>query len=186
MKKKWWVIGLLALFISLFFDELIVKYIESSRVFGLNEFITGFSIWTNGFFSLIVIGLILLYYKRKLILGYLIGFGVVGAIAYLLKIAIRRARPFETLNIVSLIPDKAGFSFPSGHAIFAFFCLGFIWKDFERFRYVWLIIAILIAFSRLYVGVHYLSDLIASLIIGLFVGNLFRKKNIFKGLNFFK
>lgn len=186
MKKKYWIVGIVILLISLFFDELIVRSVEDGRILDLNELIRVFSIWTNGFFSLIVVGFIVLYFKRKSIFRFLAGFGIVALVAYLLKIAIRRVRPFDVTDIVSLIPDKTGFSFPSGHAVFAFFCLGFMWKDFKKFRYVWLILAILIAFSRLYVGVHYLSDLVGGMLLGLFFGSLFGKKNIFKGLNIFK
>jgi len=186
MKKKMWVIGILALFVSLIFDRAIVKYFENNRILELNELIGTLSTFTNGFFSFLIVGAIIFFYKRKLILRFLTGFLATGIVAYLLKVAIRRLRPFEALDVVNLIDVTSKFSFPSGHAIFAFFCLGFIWKDFKKFRWIWLIAAILIAFFRLYAGVHYLSDLIASLIFGVFIGNLFRKKNIFKGLSIFK
>lgn len=185
MKRFWWILGFLVLFVSLIYDKAILNYVLNNRIFGYGEVIKNFTIFTNGVFSLIVVGLLILYFKRKLILRFLLGFGATGIIVYLLKIAIRRGRPFETLDIVNLIPET-GFSFPSGHAIFAFFCLGFVWKDFKKFRYIWLILVILIAFARLYVGVHYLSDLIGAMLIGLFLGNLFRKQNIFKSLKIFK
>ena len=177
MGKKFWFLGILILFISLFFDAYILGYIADNRIIELNEIIKNFSIITNGFFSLIIVGLIVLYFKRKLIFRFLIGFGITAMLVYLIKIAVRRTRPFD---VVPLIFNESGFSFPSGHAVFAFFCLGFIWKDFKKFRYFWLIMAIMIAFARSYVGIHYLSDLIGAMLIGLFLGDFFRKKKIFK------
>jgi len=175
MRRLWWFLWAFIFVISLVLDKFIVGFFEESRIPSLNDFITTFSIFASGWFSLIVVGLLILYYKRKLIFRFLIAFGIVGIVTYLIKIAIRRVRPFTILDIASLIPDKTGFSFPSGHVLFAFFCLGFIWKDFKKFRYIWLVIAVLIGFSRLYVGVHYLSDVIGGALIGWFFGILFKK-----------
>ncbi len=175
MRRLWWFLWVFILVISLFLDKFIINFFEENRIQNLNDFITTFSIFTNGYFSLVIVGLLILYYKRKLIFRFLIAFGIVGIVTYLIKIAVRRFRPFTISDIAGLIPDQSGFSFPSGHVVFAFFCLGFIWKDFKRFRYIWLVIAILIGFSRLYVGVHYLSDVIGGVLVGLFFGMLFRK-----------
>ena len=187
MKKSFWLIyGILALFLSLIFDDFIVKLIAANRLILLDSVIGYFSRLTNGVFSFVIIGLVLFYYKREQIYRFIIGFGVVGAIAYLLKILIKRARPFDSLDIANLVPVDSAYSFPSGHAIFAFFCLGFIWKDFKRFRYFWLVITVLIALARLYTGVHYMSDLIASSLIGLILGSIFSRTNIFKSLRISK
>lgn len=180
MKKKFFIILAIILIISFIFDSLIVNYITDYRIFSLDDLMTKSSIITNGYFSLVIVGIIILIWKRKLILDYLIGFGIVAIIIQILKIIIQRPRPYLTLNLISLIPEKTGFSFPSGHAGFAFFALGFIWKKFPRFKWVWLIITILISFSRIYTGVHYLSDILASAIIGLFIGNYFSKNNFLK------
>ena len=186
VKINKYLIWIILLIISLFLDNLILQYFQNIRISEFNSIITKFSIFTNGFFSLIFIGLIILIYNRKLILRFLLGFGVTALITYIIKIAIRRPRPFSTLDIISLIPSETGFSFPSGHAVFAFFSLAFIWNKFPKFRWIWLILSILIALSRIYTGVHYLSDIIAAIIIGLSLGKLFSKSAIFKKLNFFK
>ena len=180
MKKRFFTILTLITIFSLLLDVLIVKYITDHRIFSLDDIITKFSILTNGFFSLIVIGIIILVWKRKLILDYLIGFGITAIIIQLLKVIIQRPRPYLTLNLISLIPEKTGFSFPSGHAGFAFFTLGFIWNKFPKFKWAWLIITIFISFSRIYTGIHYLSDILASAIIGLFIGIYFSKNNFLK------
>ena len=43
-------------------------------------------------------------------------------------------------------------------------------KEFKKFRYIWLIFALLVGFSRAYFGVHYLSDVFTGAIIGYLIG----------------
>ncbi len=164
MKYKMWFWGLLLFLASLFFDKTIINYVAQNRV---------------AEFSLLVVGIIILIWKRKYIYRYLIGFGIFAGILWLIKNIVQRPRPFSDLDITSLLLDKTGFSFPSGHAGFAFFSLAFIWKLLPRFKWVWLAVAVIISLARVYVGVHYLSDIIASALIGLFLGTLLAKHKSF-------
>lgn len=180
MKYKYWFYGLLVFLISLVIDNRIIQYITGNRVSALNEIITQLTKYTNGFLTLFLIGLIIFVWKRKYLVRYVISFGIFGGIIWVIKYIIQRPRPFLDLDIISLIPVKAGYSFPSGHAGFAFFSLAFIWKLFPRFRWVWLVGVIIISLSRLYSGVHYLSDIIAGTMLGLFFGFYFFKQRFFK------
>ena len=45
-------------------------------------------------------------------------------------------------------------------------------KEFKIFKYIWFIFACLVAFSRAYFGIHYLSDILAGAIIGYLIGYL--------------
>jgi membrane-associated phospholipid phosphatase len=90
----------------------------------------------------------------------------------LLKQLFRRKRP-----LTPLLKAAKGLSFPSGHAIMAVTFYGLliyilqhtISNDLARFLSIlWLIVLIiLIGFSRVYLRVHYASDVIAGFIIGL-------------------
>ena len=85
-----------------------------------------------------------------------------------LKPLIARARPF-TLNseITLLIPSPTDFSFPSGHTMSSFAAATVIFcKDWRMGIWAGLLAAV-IAFSRLYLYVHYPSDVLGGAIIGI-------------------
>lgn len=88
-----------------------------------------------------------------------------------LKNYVARTRPYEVINGLQLLVAKADdFSFPSGHASSSFAAAVSIWKNTNKgFGIICIIMASLIAFSRLYIGIHYPSDVIAGLIIGTLV-----------------
>ncbi|MGN1205013.1 MAG: phosphatase PAP2 family protein [Lachnospiraceae bacterium] len=90
----------------------------------------------------------------------------------ILKPLFGRMRPFEVNRTVQLLIRKPlDFSFPSGHtaasfaAVTALFCSGEkrLWK-------ICLIPAVLIAFSRLYLYVHYPTDVLGGIAVGILSG----------------
>lgn len=166
--------------VSLFFDRTIVNYVSNNRVLGLNDIIVWFTSYTNLIFSFLVVGVIIFIWKKKYIYRYVVSFVAFTGIIWLLKQIIQRPRPFLDLDIVGLIPSEIGYSFPSGHASFAFFSLAFVWGLFPRFKWIWLIIVILVSLARVYVGVHYFSDIIGGALLGLFLGVFFFKQKLFK------
>ncbi len=86
-----------------------------------------------------------------------------------------RPRPYETHPGVYHLSASHDPSFPSGHASAAFgiaFGIYFIDRRVGRF---FLFVATLIAIGRVVVGAHYLTDVLASLAVGLFVGALVAK-----------
>lgn len=87
-----------------------------------------------------------------------------------LKNLVARTRPYEAIDgLVLLIERQGDCSFPSGHTCASFAAAGVYWRMMpKKYGGLLLILAALIAFSRLYVGVHYPSDVLAGLLIGLF------------------
>lgn len=89
----------------------------------------------------------------------------------IIKPVIARPRPFmENTSIKLLISAPKDFSFPSGHTAssFAVVTVMYLYKD--KLRSLALVLAILISFSRLYLYVHYPSDVFFGVIFGVLLG----------------
>ncbi len=85
-----------------------------------------------------------------------------------LKPIIARPRPFMTREDIELIiKAPSGFSFPSGHTVSSFAAATGLFIYHRRLGIAALIWAFLIAFSRLYMYVHYPTDVIAGMLIGI-------------------
>lgn len=88
-----------------------------------------------------------------------------------LKPLVARVRPCDIANdIVLLIPHPKDYSFPSGHTMSSFAASVVIFIKNRKFGFAAIILAVLISFSRLYLYVHYLSDVIAGAVIGIIIG----------------
>ena len=68
------------------------------------------------------------------------------------------------------MPPPSDPSFPSGHTTAAFAAATVLICDHWKGRWIVLIVAILVAFSRLYLYVHFLTDVICGALIGIFCG----------------
>jgi len=82
------------------------------------------------------------------------------------KEAIARQRPYLAIDeLTILIPPQPSYSFPSGHASSSLAAATTLALSFS-FGWVAFIPAAIIAFSRVYVGVHYITDVICGAIFG--------------------
>jgi membrane-associated phospholipid phosphatase len=102
-----------------------------------------------------------------LLIGLLLGYLVMND----LKNVVERLRPDDPRITNYLI--SASYSFPSGHALLTFLAASIIggflgWK----FRLAGYFVASLVAISRLYLGVHYATDVLAGALIGLIIGEM--------------
>ena len=116
--------------------------------------------------------------QKKKLLHLWLSYAVTLAVSYILKIIIARPRPFEAgiSTFEALIKEsysKFDFSFPSNHAAVAFVPLLFLPK---KWKLPWLILAVLITLSRVYLGLHYLSDVVAGAALAIFVSYIVLKK----------
>ena len=117
----------------------------------------------------IALGLTLFPRTRKAGLYYLITVLVeVIAVNLFLKHTVARIRPFQAVESLHvLIAEPNDFSFPSGHTAIAFavstaiFLSGYREAGFALFAF-----AAMVGFSRVYLGVHYLTDVLAGACIG--------------------
>lgn len=92
---------------------------------------------------------------------------VIGNIT--LKPLIARTRPFDANNLKDILLIKApkDYSFPSGHTMASFAAATVLIYMDKKVGIIAMILAVLIAFSRLYLYVHYPSDVFAGMILGI-------------------
>lgn len=91
-----------------------------------------------------------------------------------IKAIFRRKRPFEDHPDIQIkIDDPYGSSFPSGHSANAFACAVVIMHFYPNYGFFALIFASLIATSRMYLKVHYFTDVLFGSLVGILVGVAF-------------
>lgn len=99
-----------------------------------------------------------------LAIGFLVG-------NLLLKNAVGRIRPYDLNQGVEILVSRlSDYSFPSGHTLASFEAASVLLIRDKRLGIPALILAVLIAFSRLYLYVHYPTDVLAGIILGTFIG----------------
>lgn len=91
-------------------------------------------------------------------------------VEFLLKYVVSRPRPTEDMGAIIVGNGASWFSFPSSHATVAFAMATLLSRYEPRWRILLFILAGLISFSRIYLGVHYPFDVFAGAIIGSGIG----------------
>lgn len=126
------------------------------------------------FFIVIAVLLICIskYRKWGAYLGTSLGLGFVFG-NMLIKNVVARTRPYDTVENITLLIDKlSDYSFPSGHtlAAFEFFAVVCCLPVKKLYKALAGILAFIIAFSRLYLYVHFPSDVLAGMLLGSLFG----------------
>lgn len=165
-------------------DEIIGNEFYEERQVVLNWFFIVITrmgdVWFIGLVTLIVTSIAAFYGKNKKLAIWYMTTVVVGAgvINQLVKFLFQRPRP---TNVEHLIV-QGGYSFPSGHAMGSIITYGALLFLIIRMYSTWLVPAVsavvlvsligLIGISRIYLGVHYPSDVIGGYSLGLAVLSL--------------
>ncbi|MBS3815030.1 MAG: phosphatase PAP2 family protein [Hadesarchaea archaeon] len=151
---------------SFFIDEQVLQWISNLRFSLLSELM---KIITDraivGSVS-VLLPIFILWYKNKAkwILPLILSLLTAIVLTYIFKSLFARPRPSASLIIVYF------YSFPSGHAASVFSVIPAIEKGLKKLKWFWIVFACLIAFTRLYLGVHYLSDIIFGGLLGYLTG----------------
>lgn len=120
------------------------------------------------FFLLI---LLLVYWSvdRKLGTRLIFALLVVGIANTAMKDLLARPRPAAVSNQVVALTDPYGYGIPSGHVMIALVVAGYVAVYLHRRWGFWVVAAyvVLMAWARMYAGVHYPQDVVAAIIFGL-------------------
>lgn len=122
----------------------------------------------------IAIGLLLLCFRNHRRAGVTMLVGLLCSLLIgnlLLKLSVARERPCWINDAVQLlIETPTDYSFPSGHTLASFIGATVLWLYNRRWGYAAVPCAALIAFSRLYLYVHYPTDVMAGIVLGIAIG----------------
>lgn len=156
--------------ISLYFDNSVTIHVTNLRTNPVNvimRFITQLEmIWI--LFIILFIPFLLSKKKRTKLFPLWGSIALALFFAHILKIFFLTTRP----EILTLTQETSP-GFPSLHTALMFSAIPIISCYFRKLLIPWGIAAFLIAFSRIYVGVHFLSDILGGIAVGLLSGEIF-------------
>ena len=141
----------------------------------------------------IAVALILICFKKTRKTGFMVGAALLIGLAFgngVLKNVVGRIRPYDLDGSLLkeadlLVSGLSDFSFPSGHTLASFEAATVLLIRDKRMGIPALVLAILIALTRLYLYVHYPTDVIAGVIFGIAfaVLGVFVVNKIYKALS---
>ncbi len=127
----------------------------------------------NGGFIWIAATVLLLAIPKYRKSGLALAVGLLAALIVgnlILKPLIARTRPFDLVEgIELLISAPLDYSFPSGHTLSSVTGAAILTMIDKRFGYFFIPLAALIAFSRLYLYVHFPTDILGGIILGVLI-----------------
>lgn len=183
-----------------FLYELSQRGVGDSSMSWLSWIMAIFTHSVEGGLIWIVLGVVFICFKKTRKCGIALGIGLlVFALLFndiFIKYTIQRIRPLYNLNYPTEslyllsnlestpyfinegkgflglfeIPGKGSYSFMSGHSFTSFLCATIVFAYYKKAGIFCYIYAAVVAFSRLYFGVHYPSDVIVGAIAGIMLG----------------
>ncbi|MBQ4612275.1 MAG: phosphatase PAP2 family protein [Clostridia bacterium] len=89
----------------------------------------------------------------------------------ILKNAVARIRPYDVQEGINLLIDRlSSYSFPSGHTLVCFEAATALTMRYRKWGIAALVLAALVAFSRMYLFVHYPTDVLGGAVLGIAFG----------------
>jgi undecaprenyl-diphosphatase len=174
-----WLIGIalaaLAITASFHFDDSVREFMMQHQNPAMRDFMRYVSLFGD-WPSHAAAGLVLLglawrrgsQYWTRIFLAMLIAMALAGVAGHVIKRTVPRARPSVKSELRWGGPPFSTkyHSFPSGHAAASIAFFGVLFFARRRIALACLAIPILIGFSRMYIGAHYLSDVVCAFVLG--------------------
>jgi len=163
----------------------IILWLQSLSNKYLDVVFQGVSYLASWIGAVFLFAIVILFVNKKF--GIVFGFGFLASIGinYLLKVVINRPRPFEVNQQIANKLQTIGKSFPSGHMVSCIFIVLSIWLLIKILRgkgklqffnnvtfraaayFIGALFIVLTAISRMYLGQHYLSDLLGGALVSI-------------------
>ncbi|MGR7814568.1 phosphatase PAP2 family protein [Lacinutrix undariae] len=164
------------------YDYQILKWIQTHRFSALDTFFYGVSATTFLVCIMVLVSLGWLYIKRKpkafnnIYYSLLFVFTLSAITSLVLKYIINRPRPFVTHPDIITFSQVSPYAFPSGHTtiVFSLAFLALFLALKKRYLIPLFLWAILVAYSRMVLGAHYLSDVLGGIVISVLLSILMK------------
>ena len=156
-------------------DHVILLWIENHLRFAwMTPFWKMITLLGNGGIFWILVCLVMLCMKKTRKAGIVMSVALIIN-ALLVNVCIKnfvaRVRPYDAFDdIIRLIEVQRDYSFPSGHTMVSFAAATVLWHWNRKVGIAAYLLAAVIAFSRLYLFVHFPSDVFAGTVIGVLIG----------------
>ena len=182
-RNRYYFIGFIFFFLAGFFFLLYASkagsflYLNAYHTQMLNTFFIGYTNLGDGLFTIAIVLFLLATKRYEIAWQLLAAFVISGLIAQIFKYAVYSPRPKEFFSqkehiyLIVGITNTGTSSFPSGHtaSIFALVTILALFTKNKKICFFYLIAAILVAYSRIYLSQHFLSDVLAGALIGVSV-----------------
>ena len=152
-------------------DNGVYNFIISFRCNFLDNYFRLITKLGNVTYVIIVLGICVLFIRNRNVVYLCFSMSLSVIFNYIIKHIIKRDRP----NVLRLI-SQGGYSYPSGHTMISICCYGYLFYYVYKYvknKYLRIsllillsIIIISIPISRIYLGVHYFSDIVGGLLLG--------------------
>lgn len=155
----------------------IIKFLQSLQTPVLDEFFKVITYASSYITFIACMVFIFLFVSKRIAINFALCYGSAIGLNTILKIIFNRQRPYEIDNSIKNILEAGGRSFPSGHAVSVTVIMTFMayvvskkikQKWLRMVLYVLIVMFVLLTYvSRMYLGQHFLSDVLIGGIIGL-------------------
>lgn len=155
----------------------------------MDKVMVGITFLGNAGWIWILMCVILIFIPKTRKIGLAVGLALILNLIICnltLKPLIARTRPFDLKEGIELIISKPNdFSFPSGHTSVSFAASVAVFMNDKKYGCFALALAVLIAFSRLYLYVHFPTDVLGGMVVGIgcAIASCFVMNRIFRNEN---